>query len=344
MKASHMNASSDFMFAKLHGRWASSFTENKIVRLVRGENIQVLARELAALPVSLEDRTQVQQQLNSHLIRELAGIRRFLSQGEAHFYTHFLDKFFFENLKTVLHYRYAATAEDDIRSLLVSSPVLEKFDIDELVEASSLHQFYRRLPDHPVKGEVLPILVELDSTRDLFVAESKLDILYYRSFLDAARELGRATRTTAEELVRTEIDISNAIVFLRNAAIYQLGRDTIRDLTIGGGMSIDAASIDKLLVCETRPEVEHSLPQPYGRTVGKAGDEPLYMCENRLWTLLHMKAYEAFNDFGNPVRAAIAFPFLKRAEHLNLGRVFEGLYLKLAPRLVETMLIGTFGV
>lgn len=344
MKSQPMNASSEFVFAKMHGRWAASFTEDKIARLIHAGSTHVLGRDLAAWNVDVDDRTRVQQQLNAHLIEELAGIRRFLHEGDAHFYSLFLDKYFFENLKTILHYRYAPEPEETIHALLVSSGELPEFDVEGLLAASSLHQFNRRLPEHPVKPELLPILVELDGTHDLFVSDSKLDILFYRSFLQAARGVGTTVRSTAEELVRTEIDIANSIVFLRNSAIYRLRSDVIRELIIPDGLLIGPVELARLLASQDPADVQKALPGQYARILEKSVDEPLYMCENRLWTLLYKKACDAFNDFDCPARAIPAFGFMKRAEHLNLGRVFEGLYLQLEPRIIETMIIGASGV
>jgi hypothetical protein len=66
----------------------------------------------------------------------------------------------------------------------------------------------------------------------------------------------------------------------------------------------------------------------------------LYLAENALWNMHCRRARRCFADFDQPCRSIIAFPFLKRYEMLNIGRVFEGLHFGLEVSLIQGMMIG----
>jgi len=330
----------DFLFAKLHGMWAKALAGDGLRRLAETGKIEALARALAPLGVDVGRRAEVQRSLTQYLIGELASVMRLTDAHTATFYERFIERYFFENLKTILHYHHFPDQEVGIESLLIDSPHLPQVDADALLAARNVNQFYRHFPEHAVKRELLPILVELADTRDLFVAECQLDQLYYDTFLRAAQRLTPSTRGFGIELLRTEIDLNNLIVAMRNAHIYEMPTETVVGLFIPGGLLLHAGMLERFAAA---PDVEAALavlPPVYARILAPLTGAELYLSENALVSSLYRKAQMMFRDYNKPAASVLAFPFLMRFEVLNAGRVFEGLRFGLATDEILSMMIG----
>ncbi len=337
----NMHLSHDFLFSKVHGRWAASFRLEDIERLLRSGDLDGLRRALTDAGVATEQRAGVQRKLTERLIEEVGTVRDLAPPDGTKFFDRFVDKYFFENLKTILHYRYFPQQGKDIRLLLVESSYLPNMDAPLLLEARSVHEFYRHLPPHSLKNELLPLLVELDDTHDLFVTESRLNALYYRWLLESIPQgAGNTFKQTARELATTEIEIDNIVMALRNVAVYHLAPEQIEELAVPGGPELSVQDVRRLCESNDRHGAVEQLPPVYRRRLQPLVNDPVYRSENALWTMLYRKACDAFRDFNHPARSLAAFPYLKRTEALNLGRLFEGLYLQLSPAIIRTMLIG----
>jgi vacuolar-type H+-ATPase subunit C/Vma6 len=334
------NLSTDFVFPKLHGRWAAAVKGEKLAALIRGGTVQAVARTLAETGVIVTDRLEVQKRLNEKLIREYTEMARLLPPALAAFYVCLADRALVDNLKTILHYRYFPKPTPNIHSLLISAPQLPQLPTEKLLEARSVHQFHLLLPRHPFTEHILPVLVELDDSRDLFVAEAQMDALYFRLLLETAGQTPLPVRRLAEGLVQAEIDIINIVLLLRNLSLYKLTAAEVMRLLIGGSSFPGAASAADAAAAPSAERLAQLLPRQYRAAVAGVDGRPLYQAENALWCILYTDAETAFRDFNHPERSAVAYPYLKRFEHLNLARLFEGLVLGLNPALLESMMIG----
>lgn len=341
MKRPVTGLSYDFIFPKLHGMWSRSVVGDTLQHLIQSGRAETLERALAGLDIDTSNRAEFQRRLTEAHIGELAHIARLVDERTAAFYDAFLDRYFFENLKTILHYHHFPDQEVAIDLLLIQSDSLPPIDIDRVTAAKNVNQLYNALPEHEVKGKLLRLLVELDDTKDLFLAESRLDRFYYEEFGAATRGLPQATRGRGKAFVGTEVDIENLIVAFRNAAVYRLGSEALKDLWIAGGDVLETATLQALAESADRDKGLALLPRTYARIVARVADQQLYVVENELWSYLHRIAYEAFSDFNRPHGAVVAFPYLKRFELLNIGRVFEGIHFGLAPDTMRRMMIGT---
>jgi vacuolar-type H+-ATPase subunit C/Vma6 len=290
--------------------------------------------------VDTRERATVQRGLTQNLIAELAGVRSLLKPGLAAYYDLFIDTFFVENLKTLLHYHWFPERDVDIRLLLVESPHLPTLNLDGLLSAPTVHRLYQLLPDHRVKPNLLPILVELDDTRDFFTAEARIDCLMYSSVLDCADRAPITVRKQARDLLSLEIDIRNLIMLLRNAALYHIPAEGLRELFVEGGGLLSSSILKELDGVETSQAVVARLPSPFGPRLAPLRDRELYLSENALWDLLYDRARALFRDFNRPETAVVAFPYLKRFEAINLARVFEGFHFGLPAPVIRSMMIG----
>lgn len=330
----------DFIFPKIHGIWADSFSVERINYLAVGQDLSALSRALLAIGIDIKDRREVQKALFSKLIQQLYQIQRLLDEPLGKFYSGQIQRFYFENIKTILHYRYQRTETAGLERVLIHGPGLPELPLEGLLEAKSVHQFYQTLPEHPCKEKMLPILVELDDSKDMLAAECKIDELYYGWLTGMAFGLPRIHSKTAAEIVGMEIDSLNIITCLRNIAVYEIAPARIRKLLIEQRGQLSSSTLDKIASATDSAELVTKLPAPYRQTLRRHANDRLYVRENALWSLIYHKCYRYFRDFNRPPLSVLAFPFLKRFEYLNLSRLFEGLYLGLAPGVIRSMIIG----
>jgi vacuolar-type H+-ATPase subunit C/Vma6 len=334
--------SSDFLFPKLHGRWSTAVAGDQLENLIRANNLQAVVRLLTERGLSTGERVEVQKDLTRSLIAELAGIQRFLSPALAHLYSRLIDGYFLDNLKTLLHYRYfpPQSGQNDIRTLLVDNLELPPLPAELMLEAKSVHQFFKLIPAHELRDRLLIILVELDDTHDLFTAESRIDALYFEWLLTAARELPVTIRHLALAFVRLEIDITNMVTLLRNLTVYKMPEERIFGLMIPGGALLAEDALTPLCSVSERRMFSDQLPREYRKMLAGHEADEIYRSENILWTHLYVMAEQAFKDYNHPARAVVAYPYLRRFEHTNLARLFEAAYLRLEPAIVRSMMIG----
>lgn len=340
MKHPVAGLSYDFIFPKLHGMWSRAVVGDTLHHLVQAARPDALERALAGLGVDVKNRSEFQKRLTEMHIDELARVARLLDRKTADFYDALIDRYYFENLKTILHYHHFPSQDVSIEYLLIQSDFFPALDLEQVTSARNVNQLVRALPDHPVMEHMLPLLVELDDTKDLFVAESRLDRYCYGYMCAAARRLPRATRELGRGFVAMETDIENLIMALRNAAVYQLDSEILKELWIEGGERIPSEALQALADSADEGIDPSVLPKPYVRIVEQVTDQELYVVENDLWNLLYASAYEVFSDFDRPSGAVVAFPYLKRFELLNIGRVYEGIHFGLAPDAMQSMMIG----
>lgn len=340
MRETFAGLSYDFLFSKLHGMWAQALAGDRLLKLVQGHRTQDLGRALSPLGVDVSNRAEVQKDLTRHLIDVLAGIRRLLDKRTGAFYARLIERYFFENLKTVLHYYYFPEQEVAIEFLLIDSPHLPHMDVDALLAAGHINKFFNRLPAHELNPDLLPILVALDDTRDIFVAESKLDQLYFAGLCSDTRRLPLAIRGIATELAGTEIDVNNLVTIMRNAHLYGLAAEDVAALCIAGGFVLDQTLCLRIAQAADENAMSDMVPPEYARILRPLAANELYVREHALWNHLYRRAHSAFADYDAPALSVIAFPFLKRFEVLNINRVFEGCHFGLEADEIDSMMIG----
>ena len=336
----HANLGTDFLFPKLHGMWARSFSGESLQHLVQTGSEDALRRALAPLNIEIPRRQEFQRQLTRHFIGDIISVKRLLDRRTAGVYAAAIDRFFYENVKTMMHCHFFPKHDVDISFLLINAPGLPSFDAHHIAEAKTIHQLFLQIPAHPVRDALLPLLVALDDTRDILTAECHLDRLFYERFRAAAAALPHSMRAAGRSLVGTEIDIANMVMIFRNLDLYALPPKAMSALILQGGLVVGKDRLNALLECSSRAAAVATLPRTYRTMLLPIAEGELYLSENVLWNHLFGLALTGFRDFDRPSLSVVAFPFLKRAEMLNIGRVFEGLHFGLTPSDIMGMMIG----
>ncbi|MDT8391792.1 MAG: V-type ATPase subunit [Lentisphaeria bacterium] len=339
MPSKSVNLGTDFLFSKLHGRYSTALVGPRITELIRGGSVQALGRALSGLGVSIQSRADVQKNLTLAVIREIGWLAGLVDEKTASYYRRLLDQYFLENLKTLLRFRYQRGAVEDLSFLLVQSDYLPDIPWDRMTQARTLHEFYSLIPDTGYRRDLLPILVEVDATRDIFVADAKIDCLYFDRLAVSADHLPRAERALAHELTGMEVDIRNILTAARNITVYHFSAEALGSLFLAGGRVVTKERAIDLAGLDTEDTFWTRLPKEYAAVVEPWLRGEPYQVENALWSALFRKADKSFKDFSRPALSAVAYPFLKRFEFLNIARLFEGLYLKLEPELIRSMMV-----
>ncbi len=334
------NIGGDFIFGKLHARWSTALTGERLEELLRGNSLPALGRVLATLGVPIQDRSLVQKNLMLVAIRDLAQLASWLDADTALFYRRQIERFFLDNLKAILRCRHQAAETSELPFLLVESEHLPSLPWRSLLEARDEGEFRRRLPAVEFDEELDAIIGAAEQHRDRFVTEAQLDALYYRRLLAAAAGLSGSCRKLAVDLIGGEIDLTNLITAMRNLTLYHFSADQLLALALPGGRRLAPATVVKLGAAKDVGKLAALLPAEYARPLDANLNREPYVGENQLWCWLWRQAERAFKDYARPELAAVAYPLLRRFELLNLERLFEGLYLKLPPAIIRTMMVG----
>jgi vacuolar-type H+-ATPase subunit C/Vma6 len=334
------NLSVDYAFPRLHGVWARSFAGAALERLVSAGSEPALGRLLAPLGVDVGQRTTVQRQVLRRHIADLGAARRLMAAGIARFYTAFMDRHFFEDLKAILYCRLFPERDVAIHDLLIAAPELPPLAADALCAAQDVRRLLELLPDHPCREALEPVIVALDETRNVLAAECRLDQIFFAALRAAADSLPRAGRPSGRELVGSEIDIVNILMLRRNQDTYGLPPEAMRQLCLAGGMRLPTALCSQLCQCPDAAALLEALPAFYRSLLLPFAGAELSLSENALWNALWRRARAHFSHFDVPTASLIAFPYLKRFEALNCGRVFEATRFGLGAGDIREMMIG----
>lgn len=339
MRGTTANLSTDFVFAKLHGAWARSVAGAVLERLVGLGSAESVGRFLAPFGIDLRQGSVQRQLLRRHLA-ELAAARRLLGAPLVGFYTAFMERHFFEDLKTILHARLFPGQDGDVRDLVIAAPELPALDAEALCAARDAKALVARLPAHASRPALTAVLTELEATRDVLTAECRLDQLFFGALARAVEALPAAGQAIGRDLVGGEIDVVNLMMVLRNRQTYRLPPAAMERLFLPGGRHLPVSVCVRLGHCRDAGLAVAMLPRPLRAVVQPLQDAPLALSEGALWNALWRQAHERFANLDQALGTLIAFPYLKRFEVLNLGRVFEAARLGLGAGDIREMMIG----
>ena len=212
----------------------------------------------------------------------------------------------------------------ELERLLLQGDGLPPLRLDVLLEAQSTKLFHHALPSGLYTKALLPILQEFDEKHDLFLADTRLDRLCFRTLVAAADSAPAGVRPAAAQLARLEAEIFSLTVILRNVEMYHLPPETIVDLLAEGGLLLSPGRLRELAAAADFARLLRALPERYARVMAPLSEQPLPVWEAALWTLLDEAALRAFHDFSEPGTAVAAYPFLRQMETLGLVRLSEG--------------------
>lgn len=330
----------DFLAAKLHGAWSRSLDGETLAALLDG-GAAAFSRVLAERGCQPDHPQDMQKQASLLALEDLGAVADFLGETPAGaFYRCCMGRFFLEDLKTILHHRAQPLPNSDLDYLLVRSPRLPHLPVEALLEARTATQFCHALPPTPFQAGLKPILHDAERTKDVFVAVTRVDKLYYQTLRAAAAACPADMRAGAVTLAGMEADIFNLVLLLRNLELYHFPEDRLPDLLSSAGWRLKAHSLRHLAGAVDPGHLLRLLPALYRMVLAPLETQPLHVRENALWSLFRKQARTRFYTFRPPGTPAAAYPFLKQIELLNLCRLFEGFRFRLDPAEIRRLLVG----
>ena len=324
MRTSAAQYTDEFLFAKLHAVWSRAAVGTRMDELVRASgDAAAFRRALESLGVPAVDVAAVPKALHMRLLADLGRIRNLAGDGGA-FYEAFIGRYFLENLKLLLRHRAGFLSAAELERLLVQGDGLEPLRLDVLLEARNTKLFHRALPSGPYTKAILPVLQEFDATDDLFLADTKLDRLFFRTLVAAADASPEGMREHAARLARLEADIFNLVTLLRNLELYRLPSEALAELLAEDGLLVSAGKWRELAAVADSARLVRQLPKRYAAVLAPLAEQPLPPREAALWAQLSDEALRTFRDFRDFGASIVAYPFLRQMETLNLIRLCEG--------------------
>ncbi|MBQ7652430.1 MAG: V-type ATPase subunit [Victivallales bacterium] len=342
MSIPNTNASHDFIFAKLHGLWANAIRGDALEKLLRSGTPEVLQRNLHDVGIDASRREGFHRNLLMREFNTLSSISRLLDDRSSRYYHAIMSKGYFEDLKTILHYRFFPEHNIGIEEMLTGLPGAPTGNVRELMASKSTEGFLEGIVcDFGVEKELLASLVaKLDKEHDIMQAECALDQAHYDFVMKATAaaplDIGRA----ATDMTATEIDMENICMLLRNIRTYHLADKRMASFWLKGGLSLSPERLSGLLSSRDVKEAVSQLPPGFQRLLEPFTEAELYLSENALWNHLYDKALRLFRDFDTPSLSIVAYPFLLRFETQNVSRIYEGVRFGIPARDMRDMMIG----
>lgn len=334
-----MNVGHEYMFARLHGMWASAQRGEAIQALVRAQDEEQLVHMLKDRGINADHYDTFQEQLQLREIDILNGIRKKLDSRTADFYGAFVHRVYYNNVKTLLHHRYFKEREKNANNLVVDLPEYP-IDVDHALSVASTEEFLKCLHAGDEYDIIRDCVLKLEQTGDIIMAECTLDKLAYGNLLASARKLPRSMRGDALELVGDEIDILNIGALLRIVRTYRFTSERVHPMWLDGGNLLEEAQLTALSQYESIKDVIAHLPHEYSNQLSSLVGGELYLIEHKLWTGHYHLALKIFRGTQSFDQVLVAFPFLQHYETRNIGRIFEGIHFGVQPRDMLDMIIG----
>ena len=342
MPIPNTNASHDFIFAKLHGLWANAIRGDALEKLLRSGTPEALQRNLHDVGIDASKREGFHRNLLMREFNILSAISRLLDERSSKYYHAIMSKGYFEDLKTMLHYRFFPEHNVSIDEMMTGLPCSPTDNAKELMASKSQEEFLEGIMyGFGVEKEHLAKLVAaLEKSHDIMQIECALDQAHYDFVLKATSSAPMDIGRAALEMTATEIDVENICILLRNIRTYHLPDKQMASFWLKGGRFLDAPRLSALLPSPNVKTAVSQLPSTFQRMLDPFTDAELYLSENALWNHLYDKALRLFRDFDNPSLSIVAYPFLLRFETQNVSRIYEGVRFGIPARDMKDMMIG----
>ena len=337
----NIQASIDFVVARLHGIMANSIKGEALEKLARSTTEELLLRNLRNFGIDCKKREEFHRFIYDRELERLDKVARLLPRKEAAFYNAIQARSYFDNVKTALHWRYSRIEREAGELFLHTAGNIPHFDVNAMSEAADSRAFVRCIPKYKSFDDdaLSAIVAELEANGDLMMADSKVDQAYFNQLWSAANDIKSSIGREACRLLGIEIDIFNLTALMRNALTYHFDAPVVSKVWLDHGELYDRHALDELSRKGDLPEIRASLRGKYSRVLASVGND-LHLVENALWKYLYKEVHYSFLAIGEPELCIAAYPFLVHFETLNLGRIYEGIYFGIPSHSILDIVLG----
>lgn len=336
-----IQASLDFVVARLHGIVANAIKGETLEKLARSTTEELLLRNLKSVGIDCKGRAEFHDFIYSREAERLDKVARLLPPHEAAFYHALQARSYFYNVKLALHWRYSHGEKGAGTLSFHTVQNMPQFNADAMEEARDRKAFLKCIPAYKsFDGEALLAIVEdLEKDGDLMLADSEVDHAYYNLLWETASGIRSAVGHEACRLLGMEIDIINLTSLMRNAQTYSFEPAAMSRLWLEHGALYSREQLVELAKKGSLPEVRAALHGKYARALANVGGD-LHLVENALWEHFYQEVHRSFLAIENPRLCIAAYPFLVLFETLNLGRLYEGIYFGIPSQNILDIMLG----
>lgn len=335
MKVAMDAMNEDYLYAKLHAVWSRSFHGERLEQLRKTGSAEALRQALKGLGFDFTDSADLERQLTGVMYQQIGQIVPSLSTELVDFYYHQLLRSYLNNVKMVLREWAIGDERERVDALLMRVPGYPQ------IERDAHGQFRLATAELPRAWQqvIAAVAEEARTSRDTFVAESRLDCFFWQQYLACARRTEEAVPEVLA-VVGDEADIRNVMALLRNLRLYRLPAAQIRAVLVAGGRRLGGATLDLLSSQASDEALLSKLPAPYAELVRAALPLGLVRVEKELWDWWWLRLRRQFGDAGTPALAVAVYPFLKSIEVQNLVRLCEAWRYGLSAEETAVSLVG----
>ena len=343
MAHSSINAGVDFLYALLHGWWASSAQGERLVTLAHSATEENFFHQLQSMGIlTVGENRKVHAALILRQHSRLWKLAEMAGKAVARFIHALIRRLESENFKALLNYRFFPEREGHLVDSLIPFPgeCTHDSDLVALLDLPTLDDFMTRLRPEFQTSEYYAIAKQLEEDKDIMRAECAIDNLNFNAEFDATSHLPFSMRAIARHLLEVEIDTMNVCTLLRNANFYHMDAKRLEVAWIDGGTDhVPRALWERLADAPDAATVIDQLPSEFSEPLRVKAFDTTSRMENLLRCRQVRQARKAFYDSGSPTHAIVAYPFLLQMETTNLARVYEGVRFSVSAREIEEMMI-----
>jgi V/A-type H+-transporting ATPase subunit C len=326
-----------FINARIRGRKAKLLTAADYETLLGTEDLDEMTRRLAETdyqPLFQEFASQLDtldNKLNQTFFHEIQALSIYLPRSSAELIRLYLQKYFFDGLKTIIRAFETETPEEEIQRLLIGTEEdIKKFQ--ELLKADSLSLMIEQLSDSNIQ-EVLRENLELtESFKSTVPLELTIDRWFYPTlWKESHRILKNTDLDRAQQFIGSLIDLMNIQALLRIKRQFPaLDEGAIRNLLVPINFRLHDI-LERSITAASPVEIfNYLLETPYrdfARLARESFEETgsLSELEMRVNGHLHYLAYKML--LGQPfnVGTFLAYLLLKNTEIQNLRAIAVGI-------------------
>ncbi len=237
-------------------------------------------------------------------------------------------RFELENLKTVLRAVERDVTPQQARSTLVPLGTASELPWDDLLESESVPQAVERLSDSFYGEALQPAMDRYREGGPLLVLEVRLDLAYYRRFLEIIERLTGRDRKEAERFLGTMIDSQNLLWAFRYRVYYGLSPEEILNYSLHRGVRLDVETIQWIaqgaLVIDVLRDVWNGHLPGLHRLEGLSDKEALGEAEGVFDRYLFNQAQHTRGAYAMHLGIVLGYDVLLETEVRDLVTIAEG--------------------
>ena len=319
----------EFLSAKLRGRRSRLYEGERLVALASLSSVAELGASLFPHDEEIRGAFELEQRLTAACVQELAFFLRYLSGAQEALYRALLDRYPLENIKTLLRLLGRQDAGARAERLLITLPPELSMPVEDLVRATSVEEFVRRIPLKNARSRAIAALPLYERAQQTAFLEMALDRGYWEAVWQAMGSLWPGDRKACSAPITCEYDALRLVAVLRAARTYGLDWEILEQALPLAHGRLSKARLRRFHEKSDPDELRRSLPALRRAPVAleaEEEDESVSHIEDILWRETLRAAVQAFHSAApgsGSLGALTGYYYLKRHELRQLTMIAQ---------------------